>query len=596
MPGTAWQRRKAALLLSVALIASGLGTLAYATHLLRRPELQAIDARFQIRGAERQKTSGLVVVNIDDTTFSDFRNQNLHAQWPFPRRYHARVIDELHRAGAKVIAFDVQFTEPTDPVDDNALIEAVGRAGNMVLSTTVVGAHGAANVLGGEALLRQLGARAGNTSEIPDSDGVFRDTQYSIDGLKSFGVAVAEASTGRAVPVSGFGGARRPVPIDYAGPPGTVPAISYARVYNGKFPPGMFAGKIVIVGASAATLQDIHPTPTSGSVPMAGAEIQANTAATVMAGIPLREVPGWVNIVLIVILGCVAPLSSVRVPALRSLLGSLALGVLFTLAVQLAFDRGWIVALVYPLAALAIAALGTLAVIYLNEAFERQRVRDTFARFVPEGVVDEVLAHAGENLRLGGVERDCTVMFSDLRSFTSFSETQPAERVIDVINFYLNEMTEAILDAGGTLIAYMGDGIMALFGAPLEQHDHADRALVAAREMMGPRLGRFNAWLRAEGHGEGFKMGIGLNSGPVMAGNVGSEQRVEYTAIGDTTNTASRLEGMTKGTPYQLYLAETTYSRLKDPPEDLIFAGELEVRGRQGKVRVWSLAGKEDRS
>jgi adenylate cyclase len=514
----------------------------------------------------------------------------LHAQWPFPRRYHAHVIDQLHRAGAKVIAFDVQFTEPTDTSDDNALVEAVGRAGNMVLSTTDVGPHGTTNVLGGGEILRQLRARAGNTSVIPASDGVFRDTQYSIDGLKTFPVAIAEADIGRPLPASRFGGARRPVPIDYAGPPGTVPAISYSRVYNGHFPPGMFAGKIVIVGASSATLQDIHPTPTSGSAPMAGDEIQANAAATALAGVPLRELPDWLNIALIVILGCAAPISSVRLPALRSLLGSLALGVLITVAIQLAFDNGWIVAFTYPLAALLVAALGTLAVIYLNEAFERQRVRDTFSRFVPAGLVDEVLARAGEDLRLGGVERDCTVMFSDLRGFTSFSETQPAERVIEVINFYLNEMTEAILDAGGTLVAYMGDGIMAVFGAPLEQPDHADRALVAAREMMGPRLERFNAWLRADGHGEGFKMGIGLNSGPVMAGNVGSEQRLEYTAIGDTTNTASRLEGMTKGTPYQLYLAETTYARLEDQHEDLIFAGEFDVRGRQRTVRVWSVA------
>ncbi len=115
-------------------------------------------------------------------------------------------------------------------------------------------------------------------------------------------------------------------------------------------------------------------------------------------------------------------------------------------------------------------------------------MRDVFSRFVPGDVVEQVLASTDENLRLGGVERDCTVLFSDLRGFTSFSETQPAARVIEVVNYYLNEMTEAILAAGGTLIAYMGDGIMAVFGAPLEQEDHADRALAAAREMIGPRL------------------------------------------------------------------------------------------------------------
>jgi adenylate cyclase len=163
--------------------------------------------------------------------------------------------------------------------------------------------------------------------------------------------------------------------------------------------------------------------------------------------------------------------------------------------------------------------------------------------------------------------------------------------VIEVVNCYLNEMTEAILGAGGTLISYMGDGIMAVFGAPLEQSDHADRALVAATEMIGPRLDRFNTWLVEQGHDHAFVMGVGINSGSVMAGNIGSEQRVEYTALGDTTNTASRLEGMTKGSGHMLFVAETTRERMKDQPENLVLVGELEVRGRVEPVPVWTIAG-----
>ena len=166
---------------------------------------------------------------------------------------------------------------------------------------------------------------------------------------------------------------------------------------------------------------------------------------------------------------------------------------------------------------------------------------------------------------------------------------QPVERVIAVVNHYLNEMTEAILDAGGTLIAYMGDGIMAVFGAPLEQEDHADRALRAAREMIGPRLQTFNAWLAEQGYPAGLRMGVGLNTGPVMCGNVGSEQRVEYTAIGDTTNTASRLEGMTKNQRHMLFVAEATRDALRAEPDDLEFVDEFEVRGRQAKMRIFSI-------
>ena len=160
--------------------------------------------------------------------------------------------------------------------------------------------------------------------------------------------------------------------------------------------------------------------------------------------------------------------------------------------------------------------------------------------------------------------------------------------MIDVVNCYLNEMTEAILDAGGTLISYMGDGIMAIFGAPLEQDDHADRALRAAREMIGPRLDRFNEWLAEQGFDHRFAMGVGLNSGIVMAGNVGSEQRVEYTAIGDTTNTASRLEGMTKDSEAMLFVSATTRERMRRSPTSCRSSATCRSAGGSGTLGVWT--------
>jgi adenylate cyclase len=240
-----------------------------------------------------------------------------------------------------------------------------------------------------------------------------------------------------------------------------------------------------------------------------------------------------------------------------------------------------------------VATVGSLGVHYVIAALGRREARDMFARFVPEQVVDEVLARSGEDLRLGGVRRDCTVLFSDLRGFTTFCEGRTPDQVIDVLNRYLSEMSDAIMDHGGTLVAYMGDGIMAVFGAPLEQPDHADRAVAAAREMLGPRRERFNAWLREQGLGSGFRMGVGLNTGPVMSGQVGSTRRVEYTAIGDVTNTAARVEGMTKGTPFQLFVSESTRAELTAQGDGLVFAGEFEVRGREEKLRVWGL---EERS
>jgi CHASE2 domain-containing sensor protein len=390
MPQALWKRRRAALLLAVALIAGGLGVLAHDAHLLRRLEQQTIDARFQIRGIEPARASGVVLVNVDESTFNYLRDHHLHARWPFPRRYDARVIDALHRAGARVIAVDIQFTEPSNRVDDNALIRAVGRAGGVVLSTSEVGPHGTTAVLGGDAVLSRVGARAANTSAIPDSDGVLRSTRYSVAGLRSFAVAVAEADTGRPVRPSLFGGARRPVPIDYAGPPGTFAGLSYSRVLSGRFPPHLFAGKIAIVGASAPTLQDLHQTPVSGSAPMSGPEVLANEVTTVLAGIPLRAPPGAVTILLIALLALLVPLAGLRLGTLAVVLTGVGVLVTWSLATQLAFDSGSQLDYLDPVAALALATLGTALVGLWSDSRERRQLRDLFAadsRAVVEGVL-----------------------------------------------------------------------------------------------------------------------------------------------------------------------------------------------------------------
>ncbi len=583
MGRAAWRRRKTALLIAVAFLAAGLGVVVYATHLFRRTELQTIDARFSIRGTQRAP-SDIVLVQIDPGTL-----QKLRQRFPFPRAYEARVIDHLREAGAKVIAMDIQFTQPTDPTDDQDLAAAIERAhGKVVLAATEVATNGETKVFGGNQVLNELGARAAFSVLTLDTDGEVRRLSYAKNGLKSFPVVTAELA-GHRVPASLF--RHGPLPIDFAGPPETLRQESFYNVLTGRPNPGLFANKIVIVGASAPILQDVHATATTNGSTMSGPEVWGNAVSTLLRGAPLRNVPGWLEVLVIVLLGAITPISSLRLRSLRAFLDALAAAIVFTIATQVAFNHGWIVSFVYPLFALALGTLGTLAVLYLITTIERERVHDLFSRFVPADVVQQVVARADDNLRLGAVERDCTVLFSDLRGFTSFSEKQPAQRVIEVVNCYLNEMTEAILDSGGTLIAYMGDGIMAVFGAPLEQDDHADRALAAATKMIGPRLERFNSWLSEQGHDHTFVMGVGINSGPVMAGNIGSEKRVEYTALGDTTNTASRLEGMTKGSGHMLFIAETTRERMQAPPEDLVLVGELEIRGRLAAVPVWTIAG-----
>jgi adenylate cyclase len=321
---------------------------------------------------------------------------------------------------------------------------------------------------------------------------------------------------------------------------------------------------------------------------MSGAEIQANAAATAIRGFPLGAVPGAVNCFLIVLLGLMCPIVAVRFGAWRSVVAGLAGAVVFTGLAQLAFNSGHIVSYLYPMIALALGGVGALAVSLAVGAFERERVRDMFSRFVPEAVVDDVLARVDDDLRLGGERRLVTVMFSDVRGFTAFAETRSPDEVIDLLNRYLTLMSDVIDKHGGTLIAYMGDGIMATFGAPIEMVDHADRALAAAREMVGPALEQFNSEVRS-GEFEGFKMGIGLNSGPVMAGNVGSERRMEYSTIGDTTNTSARLEAMTKGSGHSVFVADSTRTMLTKGGGDLVHVDDFEIRGRQAKIGVWSI-------
>jgi adenylate cyclase len=577
-------RSRQSAFLAIGLLSGTLALVAYATEAFEGIELDTVDARFAVRGAEAPPPD--VVVVVDDVTLDE-----LNERWPFRRAIHARLVDRLRRAGARSIAYDVQFTEPTAWQQDIALITAVARAGGVVLATTEVDRRGRSNIFGGEAVLRQIGARSGSTVLDPDTGGVLRRMAYEVDGLKSFPIVVAEVTSDRGIPRSEL-----PDPdgkefwVDYAGPPGTVTSYSFSRVLDGSVPASRLRGRTVVIGASAPRLQDLHQTPFSKGEPMPGAEVLANAIATVERGFPLEDSSTPLDVMLILLLGLVAPAASLRLRPLPALALALAAGGLYLIGAQLAFNAGLIVPVIYPLCALAISATGVLAEHYILAAFERAQVRATFARFVPESVVDDVLMRANEDLRLGGVRRRTTVLFSDLRGFTSFSEKLEPDVVIEVLNHYLGSMSDAIMDEEGTLVCYMGDGIMAVFGAPMEQPDHADRALRVAREMTGARLERFNAWLRERGLSEeGFRMGVGLNTGWVMSGNVGSERRIEYTAVGDTTNTAARLEGMTKGTPYQIFVADSTRRAMREPPADLERVDEVAVRGRTEKLTVWGV-------
>jgi adenylate cyclase len=573
------RRLRIALFLAVGLGATGLWLVAYGTGVFEDLDLDTVDARFSVRG-EQTPPSDLAVVKIDDVTFDE-----LNLQWPFPRSNHGRVISRLKADGAKVIAYDVQFSEPSpDAEEDNAFMDAARAAGNVVFATTEVGENGEPNFLGGAEGIEYARTSVGNGNFDDDPGGIIRRVPFELDQLKSFAVVAAERATRE--PVEPFSVETRLV--DYHGPVGTIPSVSFSRVLNGTFEPGLFKDKIVVVGPWAPSLQDVHPV-SFGDDLMPGPEIQANAVATILDGLPLRLAPGWLDLTLILVLGLLPALTGIRLSLRGTLVLAIAVAAAFLVATQLAFNAGLVISFVYPFGALLVSSVGSIGAHYLLAAFERERVRDVFARFVPAAVVDDVLKRTDGDLRLGGVTMEATVMFTDLRGFTSVAEALPAAEVIQIVNHYLDQMTKAIHAHGGTIVSYEGDGIMAVFGAPIEQVDHADRAIATAREMLETRLPGFNEWLDERNIASGFSMGIGLNSGDVVSGNVGSETRLEYAAIGDTTNTAARLQGMTKGTPHSVFISDTTVQLLQEQVSDLVFVDEMEVRGRQASVKLWSL-------
>ena len=572
------RRLRYSLLAAVAAVALTTALTIHLTGVLDRVELVTVDTRFDIRGTQ-PPPDDIVVVGIDDATFDD-----PDVRWPFPRSWHAQVIDEVRRAGARVIAYDVQFTEPSprgQAAQDEALFAAVERAaGRIVLATTETGPGGSTRVLGNDRFRRSLGARVGNALTPADANGVIRRLRHEVGSLKSFAVVAAELASGRRIPAEAF--PQEKAWIDYHGPPNTLATESFGAVRRGEVDPEVFRDRIVVIGATAPSLQDVAATSASGEQLLSGPEIQAEAISTVLRDFPLRSASAGISLLLVALAALAPAALALRLRPLPAAAAALAVGAAYLGGAQLAFDGGLVIPVVAPLAGLAVGAAGALAAGLVVEALERQRVRDVFSHFVPESVVDDVLDRAGGEFGLGGSERVCTLLFSDLRGFTTFSESLPPDQVIEILNDYLSEMSDAILDHGGTLISFMGDGIMALFGAPLDQADHRDRAVETGLEML-ERLERFNSRT-----GSSFRMGIGINTGPVMCGNVGSARRLEYTAIGDTVNTASRLEGMTKETGVQLHIAESTREGLTRI-DNLREVGELAVRGRERRVRLWTV-------
>jgi CHASE2 domain-containing sensor protein len=348
----------------VALLAAAVGIVVQLSGVLGGVERETLQARFAIRGAERP--SDVVVVAIDAKTFDVLREQ-----WPFPRSLHGRVVRRLHAAGAREIVYDVQFTEPTTAREDLALYEAIDAAGGAVLATSETDGRGGTNVLGGEDNLRAIGARAAASDLHTDSAGAITHFPHTVNGLESIPVATA-ARAEQPADLRAFEDGE--AWIDYRGPPGSVRTISFADVVRDRFAPGTFRDRVVVIGASAPTLRDVHATPVGGDKPMAGAEVQANAIWTALHGAPLRSAPLLIGLLLIALLAPVGPMVGLRFHALAVGLAMPVAASLFVVAAQVAFEQGVILDVVPPLAALTVGGVGTIAWSQLAESRVRRAV------------------------------------------------------------------------------------------------------------------------------------------------------------------------------------------------------------------------------
>ena len=374
--------------------------------------------------------------------------------------------------------------------------------------------------------------------------------------------------------------------INYRGPPQTFPHVSISDVLGGSVPAGTFRDRIVLVGASATGIYDARSTPFDPVYP--GAEIHATVIDNILTGDFIVR-PTWSVLYDVAAIVVLAVLVAGVLPRLGALPGLLFAGGLFTayvIATREAFVRfGVWLDVVYPL--LALAAIYTLLTLhhYVTEQRERRKIRNAFDRYVSPDVIQRMLEDPSR-LRLGGEQKVLTVLFSDLQGFTSHSERYTPRELFDLLSEYYARMTERIFAREGMLKEYVGDELMAIFGAPVEHADHAVRACMAALDMRAQRRTMTEAWV-AMGRPP-IVARTGINSGPMLVGNLGSEYRFSYGVLGDDVNLGSRLEGLNKQYGTDILIGENT-AELVGAAFRLRELDVVRVVGKQKPTRVYEL-------
>jgi adenylate cyclase len=559
-------------------------------------------------------TENIKLILLDQASL-DWGSEQNGWSWPWPREVYAPILDFCRRGNARVVAFDVLFTEPSvyGVADDEALEAAIRRTpafvGALVLKKNAGGAD-----LPIPEIARSATVMA-NVADDPDEDGVFRRAVLlgALDGREIPSLGLAAYLRGRDPTPSGdalrldehdvyVGGQRIPVDGDgrailrFAGPFGVHPAVSAAaviqselRILAGEKPvldPEFFRDSFVIFGFSAPGLLDLRPTPLSRVSP--GVEIHATVLDNLLTNGFIRR-PATAVVVLATLL--VALCASLLVTwSRRAWLAAAVLIVVLpvpAIAGLVGYRMGFWWPVVEGELAVALAFVGSLVLNYATEGRQKRFIKQAFKLYLSPHVIDRILKDPSQ-LRLGGERRELTILFSDLEGFTSISEKLDPVALTSLLNDYLSDMTEIILDEGGTLDKYEGDAVIAFWNAPVSQPDHALRATRAAWRCQERLAERREEFLTKTG--ASLRMRIGLNTGEAVAGNMGSHQRFNYTVLGDAANLASRLEGANKAFGTYTMLAESTRAAAGDAIRAREM-GSLRVVGRGTPVRVYELLG-----
>lgn len=554
-------------------------------------ENRALDVAYQTRPLALPVTN-ILIVGLDEASF-----QELRRAWPWPRSWHARLIQRLKEAGAKVIVLDLILAEPSEPAEDAALAAALRTAGNVILAQTI-------EAVADPRFRRQIlvsplpefaagAAGVGLALVTPDADGIVRRFAGTLAGRETLALVaarLAQPALTLTPPPTGL--------INYVGPSRSLECVSYYQVLDPDhpLPAARIRDRIVLVGrmleASIAPQgqADLFFTPHFALTgqPMAGVEIQGHILHTLLTNTAGRILAPELRYVLYLVLFLGFSYVFAR---LRPLAGLgyllLSIGLLFGVSVYLFWHlRLWLPPVLACLGLTSVFGGNTLWH-YLVTAREKRWLRQAFSRYVSSSLVDLITAHP-ERLSLGGEKVEATVLFADLAGFTSLSEELAPEELIQLLNLYFSRMTGIILDYQGTLDKYIGDAIMAFWGAPLSLSKPAvlaGQAALAMIQALGP--------LQQEWQQQGLpkiEARIGIHTGPVIAGNVGSRDRFNYTIIGDTVNLASRLEGVNKIYGTRLLLSDATYTQVQ---KDFL-CRELDlvqVKGRQQPVVIYELLG-----